>query len=193
MRSLNTSTFPGSFLTYHRPDMQKVLVSHLPPSVHIHYKKRLSSYTQTTPTFLNTQSTPSAPSPSSTTPSVHLTFEDGTTATTDLLIGCDGVKSVVRRCLLHEQAARALEYGKPGEADALLSAIEPRWTGIVAYRALIPVERLKAYKETEKGKSVRVPERDSLPTMVCASIRSVPMESDEYSCSIKANISCVRV
>jgi salicylate hydroxylase len=144
----------GSFLTYHRPDFQNVLVDHLPPSVNIHYKKRLSKYVQREG-------------------KVILTFEDGTTASTDLLLGADGIKSAVRRCFLYEQADLAMENGRPGEADILLNSIEPQWTGIVAYRNLIPVERLQKYAETNK--SVRVPKSDSIPTMVSFSFTLLPL------------------
>lgn len=123
--------------------------------MNICYKKRLALYHQNTP---------------SAGAEVFLAFEDGTTSTTDLLVGADGIKSAVRRCLLNEQAERALESGQPRLADILLSAIEPKWLGIVAYRSLIPVETLKAYKETEKGKNVKVPREDSVPTVVCTTL-----------------------
>jgi len=53
---------------------------------------------------------------------VTLVFQNGATATGDVLIGADGIKSLIRR-KIH------------GDDD-------PKFTGIVAWRGLIPVERL---------------------------------------------------
>ena len=64
----------------------------------------------------------------------QLNFADGTTAECDVLIGADGVRSVVRRRMF-EDAAKA--RGQP----ALLKHIEPFFSGTVAYRVLVPRER----------------------------------------------------
>ena len=53
---------------------------------------------------------------------VHLAFADGTRATVAALVGADGIHSVVRAALFGEE--------------------QPRFTGVVAYRAVIPRERL---------------------------------------------------
>ena len=53
---------------------------------------------------------------------VHLTFADGTQASVSALIGADGIHSVVRAALFGEE--------------------QPRFTGVVAYRAVIPRDRL---------------------------------------------------
>ncbi|KAF9044499.1 FAD/NAD(P)-binding domain-containing protein [Hymenopellis radicata] len=87
----------GSLVSLHRPDFQKVLLRHLPKTCRTYCKKRLRSYSEQ-PSGL-----------------VHLMFEDGTTATCDILIGADGLKSSVRAAI-----------------------------GTVAYRALIPSEKLRA-------------------------------------------------
>lgn len=54
---------------------------------------------------------------------VQLEFADGTTASVDVLIGADGIHSVVR--------------------TAMLGPEQPQFTGVVAYRAVVPVERLE--------------------------------------------------
>lgn len=55
---------------------------------------------------------------------VRLRFEDGSTATVDAVIGCDGIKSQIRRVLL----------GDAPEAH-------PTFTGKFAYRGLIPMPK----------------------------------------------------
>lgn len=62
---------------------------------------------------------------------LKLDFEDGSSATCDLLIGCDGIRSVVRAQMIREYAevTRKQEY---------LQCCNPRWTGTVVYRSLIP-------------------------------------------------------
>ena len=54
---------------------------------------------------------------------VKIHFQDGTTATADVVIGADGVHSVVRAHLLGKEAAK------------------PVYAGSVAYRALVPMEK----------------------------------------------------
>ncbi|BAN47297.1 FAD-dependent monooxygenase [Metapseudomonas resinovorans] len=53
---------------------------------------------------------------------VDICFQDGSRDQVDLLVGADGIHSVVRR--------------------ALFGAENPRFTGVVAYRAVVPVERV---------------------------------------------------
>ncbi|MDX1369763.1 FAD-dependent monooxygenase [Pseudomonas sp.] len=54
--------------------------------------------------------------------SVAVDFQDGSRDQVDLLVGADGIHSVARR--------------------ALFGAESPRFTGVVAYRAVVPVERV---------------------------------------------------
>lgn len=56
------------------------------------------------------------------TSAVTAAFADGATATGDILVGCDGIKSAVR--------------------ETLWGADEPRFTGYVAWRGLTPTDRL---------------------------------------------------
>ena len=123
-------------------------MDHLPPWHNTYFSHRLQSYTQHYPG------------------SITLSFTDGSTATCDILIGADGVKSAVRRSLLTELAQQAANSGRLGESHNLLNSIDPKWTGIVAYRALIPTERLKAYQDAHPSENIRVPETDSIPIMV---------------------------
>ena len=108
-----TSLCAGGIRTFHRADFQGVLISHLPPSPFFatHFGKRLSSYGPTD----DDRDT------------VTLTFVDGTTAVCDLLVGCDGIRSVVRSKLFSTTS----------------TPVDPVWSGTVAYRSLIPQEVLK--------------------------------------------------
>ncbi|KAF4577356.1 hypothetical protein EYR40_009285 [Pleurotus pulmonarius] len=137
----------GSFLRYHRPDVLQVLVAHLPPRFPIHYSTRLESYYEDASGH------------------VHLTFMDGSTAGCDLLIGSDGIKSAVRRSMLTQKAMKAAAKGNSKDAEQTLESIEPRWTGIVAYRALVPSAKLKAYRDAHPEQDIRVPEENSIPRM----------------------------
>ncbi|KAI1796790.1 FAD/NAD(P)-binding domain-containing protein [Ganoderma leucocontextum] len=123
----NLST-PG-LLAFHRPDFHAVLLRHLSPQCHTHTSKRLVSYSHTI-------------SPQ---PATKLYFQDGTTAVCDVLIGADGVKSAVRSALVKELAAVARAEGKPEDAQRLLAAGPPKWSGTVAYRAVFPSDTLKRH------------------------------------------------
>nr|ABV82787.1 unknown [Chromohalobacter sp. HS-2] len=59
---------------------------------------------------------------------VSVSFEDGSDFCCDILIGFDGIKSSVR-----EHVLPSVEYG----------AFDPRWSGTLAYRGLVPTERLR--------------------------------------------------
>ncbi|KAI0930204.1 hypothetical protein AcV5_006981 [Taiwanofungus camphoratus] len=109
-------TLPYGCIRFHRAQFLDVLVDHLPDGV-AHFGKRLRSY-----------------SCRSHEDSVKLHFVDGTIATCDLLVGCDGIKSVVRQQLLEEKATEGQSH--------FLDFIDPVWTGTIAYRGLIPVGHL---------------------------------------------------
>jgi salicylate hydroxylase len=74
---------------------------------------------------------------------VYLQFEDGTTAECDVFVGSDGYKSIVRKGILTELANGAITDGKEDEAARILESVEPRWSGVFAYRSLFPAEKLK--------------------------------------------------
>ncbi|KAF9070947.1 hypothetical protein BDP27DRAFT_560479 [Rhodocollybia butyracea] len=116
----------GSLMLFHRADYQQTVLQHLPKRCRAHCSKRLRSYTQHR----------SGP--------IELLFEDGTMAQCDVLIGADGVKSTVRAGIVREKAQRAQAEGRRKEASEVLTQVDPVWSGTNAYRALIPVEKLRA-------------------------------------------------
>ncbi|KAF9482273.1 salicylate hydroxylase, partial [Pholiota conissans] len=103
-------TFRGSSITFYRADIQSVFVKHIPPTTQIHLSKRLVSFTESGQ-------------------GVELHFKDGETATCDILVGADGIHSVVRKGLL------AKMY-KLDEEEAAMKA-RPVWSGSVIYRNMI--------------------------------------------------------
>ena len=113
--------------TFHRSVLQKLLARHLDTSIPIHFSKRLASYTE-----------PSEPSDS-----LVLQFRDGTSATCDVLIGSDGIKSAVRRSMFNAFADDARLRGNEEESLRLRSMTDPVWSGQTAYRGLIPTAALK--------------------------------------------------
>jgi len=123
-------------------------MEHLPSSYNTHFSKRLHSYAR--------QSSGR----------ITLHFVDNTTAICDILIGADGIKSAVRRSFLTEKSKQAVQAGRLAEAEELLASVNPTWTGIVAYRALIRTEKLKAHRDAHPDQNIRVPEQNSLPIMV---------------------------
>ncbi|KAK0455026.1 FAD/NAD-P-binding domain-containing protein [Armillaria borealis] len=94
-------------IRFHRAHFLDVLVNRLPPGV-AHFGKRLAAYSE-----------------DSETETVTLSFVDGTTETCDLLVGCDGIKSTIRKQMFAEEGGH-----------------DPVFTGTIAYRGLIPVSAL---------------------------------------------------
>ena len=120
----------GGMITFHRPDFQTILLEHLSTtSCRTHTSKRLASYS-------------TSPHPTSSASSVHLHFQDGTTTTCDLLIGADGIKSVVRADMLRTIAAQAQSDGRTRDAEEALSSVDPVWSGVSMYRTTFPSETL---------------------------------------------------
>lgn len=115
-------------ITVHRGDMIDIWKRRLPKSCAIHTSKKLTHYEEGREGKLT------------------LYFKDGTTALADVLVGADGVKSATRRTLFQSLAKKAeINGGKNAavSAEALRKSITPVWTGTVAYRCLIPTERLQ--------------------------------------------------
>ncbi|KAI9645974.1 hypothetical protein NHQ30_005411 [Ciborinia camelliae] len=104
--------------TAHRRTLMDLLIKLLPPSCDVRFGKRLIGIVPS--------SSCSSPSPDS---NVTLQFQDGTTSCADLVIGADGVKSIVRDLVLTPT----------NNAEAL----KARFTGKICYRGLIPMEEAK--------------------------------------------------
>lgn len=114
-------TVTGRPMMFHRADCQTALLNCLPPSCKVSLSKRLSSYSQDTS-------------------QIQLSFQDGSKAECDVLIGADGYKSVVRRYLLQERAKSATSEE---EASEILSATEPLFTGAIAYRTTVSADKVR--------------------------------------------------
>ncbi|PIL34400.1 hypothetical protein GSI_03175 [Ganoderma sinense ZZ0214-1] len=118
--------------TFQRSILQQLLAKQLDAGDSIHFSKRLISYSEVSPTD-----------------PITLNFKDGTTATCDLVIGSDGIRSAVRRTMFSGLADEAESRGQREEAEKLRNMIDPIWSGEVAYRGLAPAntlsEELSAY------------------------------------------------
>ncbi|EKM50052.1 uncharacterized protein PHACADRAFT_264550 [Phanerochaete carnosa HHB-10118-sp] len=118
---------PGGLISFHRPDFQRIVLQHLARSCRPHTSKRLVSYTQ----------------PSSASEPIQLFFQDGTTATCDLLVGADGVKSRVRACMIKEVADDLRARGDSITASKVMQSAAPVWSGMMSYRTTAPSEALQ--------------------------------------------------
>ncbi|KIY70404.1 FAD/NAD(P)-binding domain-containing protein [Cylindrobasidium torrendii FP15055 ss-10] len=128
---LDIITLNAGLITLHRADFQNTLVHHLPERYHLHTSKRLQKYVQDSD-------------------GVELTFADGSTARCDVLVGADGLKSATRAQLLQDLASKSTD---PTQSNEFLSCIPPTWTGMVAYRGLIPSEKLRGISPSHRALS----------------------------------------
>ncbi|VDB87509.1 unnamed protein product [Peniophora sp. CBMAI 1063] len=112
----------GGAVSLHRAEFHNILFRHIPEHVGMHHNKRLVSYAD-----------PEDGSP------IRLDFADSSSATCDILIGADGVKSAVRATLLEGLAART---GDVQKAERLRDGIAPRYSGVTVYRAAMSRDRL---------------------------------------------------
>ncbi|KAF7428196.1 hypothetical protein PC9H_007417 [Pleurotus ostreatus] len=117
------------FSSFHRADFQRVLLKHLPAACKVTFSKRLESFAHTADSH------------------IELRFRDGGSSACDILVGADGIRSSVRRCMLAEQAIEASRTytGRVPcpHAESLLSGVEPQRTGIILYRAVFPAWKLR--------------------------------------------------
>jgi salicylate hydroxylase len=142
----------------HRAEFHEGLLNRLPSRCHTFTSKRLERYTQQ----------PDSP--------IQLQFQDGSTATCDILIGADGIKSAVRKRMLQEAAAEVEMQNWDAEATELRCLIEPRFSGVFSYRTLIPAERLSRIAPQHRVFScpVQVRTRDSFSSWLLRLSYSVP-------------------
>jgi len=106
LKGLSEERYGARYLTVHRGDFHALLIQALAADS-LHYGKKLTGLRQS-----SDQAT--------------MTFADGSTAEADLVIGADGLNSVVREALLGKEA--------------------PVYTGVVGHRVMIPAERLGGEK-----------------------------------------------
>ena len=111
--------------TFQRAVLQQLLAKHLDAGDKIHFSKRLKSYSETPPAE-----------------PIVLNFKDSTTATCDLVIGSDGIRSAVRSTMFNELADEAEKRGETEEAARLRDMVEPVYSGQIAYRGLVPTSAL---------------------------------------------------
>ncbi|PCH41806.1 FAD/NAD(P)-binding domain-containing protein [Wolfiporia cocos MD-104 SS10] len=134
----HTVMLPYGSSSMHRADLVGVLKSNIPSRYKIHVSKKLSKYIEIADTDGQIKH-------------IELTFTDGTTAEADILIGADGIKSAVRSTMydLAHQHECSLDIGR--DDCPRCSAATPKWTGMIAYRYLIPTERLKKVNPNHQG------------------------------------------
>ena len=120
----------------HRQHMVAILERHLPASCTVHPKKRLVNYIE--PEQGDAHSTSF----------IRLEFADGTTATADVLIGADGVRSAVRKTMF-EAASKHTGNDKTD----LKQYIDATFTGLFLYRSLVSAEMLR--KENPENLSLQ--------------------------------------
>lgn len=89
----------------------------------VHFNKRCTSVRQS----------PSDPS------TVDIQFADGTSVTTDLVLGADGVRSSVRNFVLDEEAGSESVTGVKEQPFARIA-----YSNTIAYRGLVPTQALLA-------------------------------------------------
>lgn len=116
----------------HRADLQRTLISHLPLQgsavkeinsiCNLYLSHRIVDYNNTAPSGSSKRSGP-----------VTIHFADKPSTTCDILIGADGIKSTVRQLFL----------SRLPNPQKYLNCLEPKWSGLVAYRGLIAREELE--------------------------------------------------
>ncbi|KAF9044144.1 salicylate hydroxylase [Panaeolus papilionaceus] len=112
----------GGSIRFHRAQLQQALLGRVSSQVHLSH--RLLSYEEAAQ-------------------DVVLRFQNGKTATCDVLIGMDGIKSTVRKDFLASQGL------------SKSPSWNPVWSGTVAYRGLVATEALEA--ELPGHRAVRGP------------------------------------
>ncbi|KAM5540134.1 hypothetical protein V8D89_006274 [Ganoderma adspersum] len=123
-QAVEIAEFPNSHM-FQRSVLQQLLSKHLDGGDRIHFAKRLSSYSEASPME-----------------PITLNFKDGSTATCDVVVGSDGVRSAVRRTMFNGLADEAEKRGNTDEAVCFRERVEPVFSGQIAYRGLTPASVL---------------------------------------------------
>ncbi|KAF8468095.1 salicylate hydroxylase [Russula ochroleuca] len=131
--AMGTTYSRGKLMTLHRAEFHEVLLNRLSSRCRTSPSKRLESYIQK----------PGAP--------IMLHFQDGSTATCDILIGADGLKSAVRKTMFQDAATLAESQHRSADAAELRNLIKPRFSGFFSYRTLIPAARLSSISPQHKA------------------------------------------
>ncbi|EIM91866.1 FAD/NAD-P-binding domain-containing protein [Stereum hirsutum FP-91666 SS1] len=126
----------GGYTTFLRSEFHGVLMKRLSSRCATFPSKRLVAYEE---------------SPHKASEPITLHFEDGSSATCDILIGADGVKSVVRSSMFEALATKEELDGENLRASELRSHIRARWSGVLVLRALIPAEKLRAISPNHRA------------------------------------------
>ncbi|KAH9857574.1 FAD/NAD-P-binding domain-containing protein [Lenzites betulinus] len=132
--------------TFHRGELQALFLEHIRHPERIHLGKRFVSYTQ----------------PQDSNSEIEIRFEDGSTASCDLFVGADGVKSAVRATMYKQLADAAMAAGRNAEAESLRSFGPAIYSGVSAYRGLVKLD-----PSTSEG--------DARPTSVVAHVVMYPI------------------
>ncbi|KIJ61691.1 hypothetical protein HYDPIDRAFT_176864 [Hydnomerulius pinastri MD-312] len=122
-------------LHLHRRDLIDVLLRHIPPTTRVHLNKKMTSWFQDA------------------SGSIHMQFADASSSEADVLVGADGIRSVTRRCMYRAMAKKS-EDESSDIPSPLRRYVDPLWTGILAYRSLIPMEKLKGIQPDAAGAKV---------------------------------------
>ena len=111
-------TYQGGHATYHRADLQEILLNHVSSSVLCHLNHRLVSYKEEKE-------------------QIRLEFKNGEITSCDILVGADGINSVVRKVFL------ANKQGINNSSEEALINASPVWSGTSVYRGLVKSEVIK--------------------------------------------------
>jgi salicylate hydroxylase len=111
---------PYGPLTLPRPILLEMLQTRLTNKCTIHTSKHLATYKE---------------DPNG---GITIHFEDGTSATTDILVGSDGVHSSTRSTFYND-----LAEANPSQSEHYKQFKEPKWSGTLAYRSMVSLSKLK--------------------------------------------------
>lgn len=120
--------------SYHRAEFLSILCSQIPSHYRTHFGRRLVSYSCSSSSDADVDDD-----------EITLQFKDGSTATCDVLVGADGVKSAVRRTMFSRLAAACEQENGTGRKEKFERCVDAQWSGITIYRALIERETLEAH------------------------------------------------